>query len=202
MSRPLSERDFYSLEAPGVVSEATERFRRLCYGLCFFHGVVVARIQVRWRRVNWHDSISKDRRVVHHRTNLNTHRSAPQYGAIGWNQHESYEFSHADLALSLNQLRERVKMCENKDLLAEALRATQYLVSECNYGGRIIDKYDRRLLKVSKRALVMIPGLDTLNIFSRLCYFISTMKLLPHRHIASCPSPDSTPCPRIWPWRR
>ena len=39
-------------------------------------------------------------------------------------------------------------MCESKDRLAETLRAAQYLISECNYGGRIIDKYDRRLLKV------------------------------------------------------
>ena len=39
-------------------------------------------------------------------------------------------------------------MCENKDMLGEALLATQYLIAECNYGGRIIDKYDRRLLKV------------------------------------------------------
>ena len=55
-------------------------------------------------------------------------------------------------------------MCENKDLLAEALRATQYLTAECNYGGRIIDKYDRRLLKVSNTTFIpAIPGLNTLN---------------------------------------
>ena len=35
-------------------------------------------------------------------------------------------------------------------MLGEALLATQYLIAECNYGGRIIDKYDRRLLKVFK----------------------------------------------------
>ena len=53
MSRPLNAREFYSLEAPGVASEATERFRRLCFGLSFFHGVVVSRTQVRRYCGNW-----------------------------------------------------------------------------------------------------------------------------------------------------
>ena len=140
MSRPLNAREFYSLEAPGVASDATERFRRLCFGLCFFHGVVVSRTQV-WRYCcNW--------KFVYLKAGWWWTRTLPQYGAIGWNHHASYEFSHSDLSLSLSQLRERVKMCESKDRLAETLRAAQYLISECNYGGRIIDKYDRRLLKV------------------------------------------------------
>ena len=80
-SPPLADARFYSLEAPTATSEATERFRRLCYGLCFFHGVVLDRVQ---------------------------------FGPVGWSDHANYEFSRADLAISLAQLRERLLLAARK----------------------------------------------------------------------------------------
>jgi hypothetical protein len=115
-SLPLRDSKFYSLEAPGVTSEATDRFHRLCYGLCFFHGVVLDRIQ---------------------------------FGPIGWGEHDVYEFSLSDLAISLSQLRERLlkALGNGDDGLDAAMRAVHYLTAECNYGGRITDLHDRRLLR-------------------------------------------------------
>ena len=72
----------------------------------------------------------------------------PKYGPIGWNASTTYEFSHSDLSLSLAQLREGLRECTKEEDLSEALLSTHYLIAECNYGGRITDEYDRRLLKV------------------------------------------------------
>lgn len=62
------------------------------------------------------------------------------YGNIGWNH--AYQFSLSDFTQSVRQL--QTFLCDGKPTPFATL---QYIISECFYGGRIVDKFDKRLLK-------------------------------------------------------
>jgi dynein heavy chain len=100
---PISNREWFE------ASTLPKAFRKMLFGLCFFHAYI------------------QERKL---------------YGPLGWNI--KYQFNESDLRISALQL--QLFIDEYPD--AVPLDAINYLTGECNYGGRVTDDKDRRLMSV------------------------------------------------------
>jgi hypothetical protein len=74
------------------------------------------------------------------------------FGALGWNI--PYEFTAGDFSISCKQIK---MMLDQYDL--DQFKALNYLIGECNYGGRVTDDKDRRYL------LCILADFLNLNVF-------------------------------------
>lgn len=93
-----------------------------------------------------------------------------KFGALGWNI--PYEFNDTDMSISLKQ----VNMFLNQYTTVD-YDAIQYLIGQCNYGGRVTDDWDRRCLNtILKKALCPDLVIETGYSFSES----GTYKCPPH----------------------
>lgn len=66
------------------------------------------------------------------------------FGALGWNI--PYDYNQSDFYISVRQMHSLLQDTSSESV-EKAIKSLKYLIGECNYGGRVTDDKDRRLLK-------------------------------------------------------
>lgn len=91
-----------------------------------------------------------------------------KYGPLGWNI--PYEFTTPDFTISYSQL--KMFLDEYEEIPWDALN---YMVAEANYGGRVTDPKDRRLIKVLLKDFYSPPILnDEYRFSTATSYYVPT----------------------------
>jgi len=65
------------------------------------------------------------------------------FGPLGWNI--PYDYNQSDLFISVKQMSSLLQGVTEENV-GKTLKSLKYLIGECNYGGRVTDDKDRRLL--------------------------------------------------------
>eukprot|EP00439_Symbiodinium_sp_Y106_P017147 s1754_g2.t1 len=120
-------------------TECKQTFRKMLFGLCFFHALIQDR--------------PKDSSI---------HLSGALYLRTSWLEHPVYQFSEPDRQICMMQLRSHVQpsitIWDNSDTTRVTCRmfleendsvpyaALRYTAAEANYGGRVTDVHDRRCI--------------------------------------------------------
>jgi len=65
------------------------------------------------------------------------------FGSLGWNI--PYDYNQSDFYISVKQMHNLLQDTD-PDNVEKAIKSLRYLIGECNYGGRVTDDKDRRLL--------------------------------------------------------
>eukprot|EP00736_Rhodelphis_marinus_P013382 Rmarinus@m.14828 len=112
----LSEQQFTACSKPS-------KYKRLLFGLCFFHSVLLER---------------------------------RKFLSLGWNI--PYDFNNSDFEVCENLL--TIYLDEYEEIPWDAIR---YLTAEANYGGRVTDDWDRRLLNVYMAQFYCDDAVNTNN---------------------------------------
>eukprot|EP00434_Breviolum_minutum_P012043 symbB.v1.2.010619.t1/scaffold696.1/size260109/12 len=108
-------------ESAGNTDASRKAFRKMLFGLCFFHAL----IQVGQSCKSYPVTLQFD-----------PWQERCNYGPLGWNI--PYQFSEPDRQICVSQL--KMFLEENQTIPYAALR---YTASEANYGGRVTDAHDR-----------------------------------------------------------
>ena len=129
-------------------------FKKLLFSLCFFHALAqVGRNSTNSDLTGFGVTWLLEHPGLSSLVLLLLVQERRSFGPIGWNI--PYTFDDGDLRISARQLLMYTSLGSDAD--AVPFPALRYTIGECNYGGRVTDSNDRRLLEALLNR-VLCPG--------------------------------------------